>query len=162
MSPTVRLRPEEPADEALVRAVYASTRAEEMAMLPDWPEAAKQAFIDHQFGAQRSWYRQIYPQASWQIIEYQGAPAGRLYIDRRPGVLHIIDITLLPPFRGRGLGSELLQRLQAEAAAAGQSVRIHVERQNPALHLYQRLGFQSIDDGNPVYLLMEWKAPPTP
>ncbi len=36
-------------------------------------------------------------------------------------------------------------------------VRIHVQQSNPAFHLYQRLGFQKIDE-NGVYFLMEWTS----
>ena len=42
-----------------------------------------------------------------------------------------------------------------EAAAAGKPLRIHVERFNPALRLYERLGFRQIEDRG-VYLFMEW------
>jgi hypothetical protein len=36
-------------------------------------------------------------------------------------------------------------------------VRIHVERQNPALALYERLGFRLLEDRG-VYLFLEWRA----
>jgi hypothetical protein len=39
-----------------------------------------------------------------------------------------------------------LRGLRSEAAAAGKPLRTHVERFNPALRLYQRLGFRQIDD----------------
>jgi predicted GNAT family acetyltransferase len=57
----------------------------------------------------------------------------------------------------RGLGTTLLKNLQAEAAAAGKPLRIHVERFNPVLRLYERLGFREIEDRG-VYLFMEWRA----
>ena len=57
-------------------------------------------------------------------------------------------------------GGGIMQDLLDEAAAEGKAVRIHVERNNPAMHLYQRLGFQQIGDTD-VYLLMEWNAPDT-
>ena len=37
------------------------------------------------------------------------------------------------------------------------TVTIHVESSNPALQLYQRLGFQKIGEFNSFYYLMEWK-----
>ena len=49
----------------------------------------------------------------------------------------------------------MLKGLLAEAAAAGKPLRIHVERFNPALRLYERLGFRQLDDRG-VYLFMEW------
>jgi hypothetical protein len=50
--------------------------------------------------------------------------------------------------------------------AAGKPLRIHVEGFNPALRLYERLGFRQIEDKG-VYLFMEWSGtdnsqPPTP
>jgi ribosomal protein S18 acetylase RimI-like enzyme len=54
------------------------------------------------------------------------------------------------------VGTLLLRELQDEAAASGRSLSIHVERFNPALRLYERLGFQLLEDKG-VYLLLEWK-----
>ena len=57
-----------------------------------------------------------------------------------------VDIALLPRYCNRGIGTRLLRELQSEAAAAGKPLRIHVERVNPALRLYERLGFRQIED----------------
>jgi predicted GNAT family acetyltransferase len=84
---------------------------------------------------------------------------GRLYVDRGEEALLVIDLALLPEHRGKGIGTRLLTRVQAEAAATGKPVRMHVERFNPARRLYDRLGFHQIADEG-VYLLLEWK--PTP
>jgi ribosomal protein S18 acetylase RimI-like enzyme len=69
-----------------------------------------------------------------------------------------MDITLLPEHRGSGLGTALLRELMAEGEAAGKPVTIHVEVYNPAMRLYQRLGFRQIADRG-VYHLLEWRAP---
>jgi ribosomal protein S18 acetylase RimI-like enzyme len=88
------------------------------------------------------------------VIVVGGEPAGRLYLDRSGSELHVLDIALLPPFRGRGIGSRLLGQLAAEADAASVPLTVYVEKQNPARRLYERLGFREVDEG-PVYLLME-------
>ena len=54
----------------------------------------------------------------------------------------------------------MLRTLQAEAAASQKPLRIHVERFNPALRLYERLGFRQIEDKG-VYLFLEWLAAPS-
>jgi ribosomal protein S18 acetylase RimI-like enzyme len=133
--------------------IYASTRAEELAVVP-WDDAQKDAFVRMQFEAQDAWYREHYADASFDVIVVDGEPAGRLYVHRGETEIRIVDIALLPARRGQGIGSSLLRDLLAEADAAGKSVTIHVERLNPALRLYERLGFSVAEDKG-VYLFLE-------
>ena len=70
-----------------------------------------------------------------------GNDIGRLYIERGPIYHAIIDIALLPECRGRGDGETLLRDVMDDAAAAGKGVSTYVEKHNPAMRLYQRLGF---------------------
>ena len=69
--------------------------------------------------------------------------------------IRIIDIALLSQQRNKGVGSGLLRDILTEAGEKNIPVRIHVEKFNPALNLYQRLGFKEVEDSG-VYLLMEW------
>jgi ribosomal protein S18 acetylase RimI-like enzyme len=151
---TVALRPAEPADRAFLLEVYASTRAEELARVP-WSAEQRRAFVEQQFEAQDTDYRRSMPGATFDVILLDGEGVGRLYLDRRPDAIHVVDIALLPDFRGRGIGTALLRRLFDEADSVGRAVEIYVERANPALTLYGRLGFEQYgkDDGG-VYLLM--------
>jgi len=151
----ISLRPITPADNAFLARVYASSRAEELAVT-GWPDELKADFCRRQFDAQCAYYSANYPAASFEIIERGGWPVGRLYVDRWEKEIRIVDITLLPEFRGTGIGTKLLRDLQNEARAAGKSLTIHVERFNRALGLYQRLGFQQVEDKG-VDLLMRWK-----
>jgi len=123
----------------------------------DWDAAQKAAFLQMQFAAQHAYYQEQYADAAFDVILVGGQPAGRLYIHRRDDEFRIVDIALLPEFCNRGLGTTLLKNLQSETAAAGKTLRIHVERFNPALRLYERLGFRQIEDRG-VYLFMEWRA----
>jgi ribosomal protein S18 acetylase RimI-like enzyme len=150
----ISLRPITQADDAFLARVYASSRAEELAVT-DWNEELKADFCRRQFDAQSAYYTANYPGASFQIIERDGWPVGRFYVDRWDREIRIVDITLLPEFRGSGIGSKLLRDLQTEARAAEKSLTIHVERFNRALTLYQRLGFQETEDKG-VYLLLQW------
>jgi ribosomal protein S18 acetylase RimI-like enzyme len=85
----------------------------------------------------------------------ENEPAGRLYVARWQREIRIVDIALLPAFRGRGIGSRLITELLEEGSRKGKNVSIHVETFNPAFRLYQRLGFEVVEDKG-VYLLMEW------
>ncbi|MGA9525318.1 MAG: GNAT family N-acetyltransferase [Myxococcaceae bacterium] len=159
--PGITLRPITEDDAELLFRIYASTRTEELSVVP-WSEAQKEAFLRMQFRAQHTHYRAHTPNADFLVVLKEGTPAGRLYLDRREDVLHIIDIALLPEARGTGIGGALLSEIIEEARASGRVVRIHVERQNRARHLYDRLGFRNVADDGGVYLLMEWSPPPAP
>jgi ribosomal protein S18 acetylase RimI-like enzyme len=139
--------------------LYASTRADEMAMVVDWTDEQKEAFLRMQFQAQHAWYKEHYEGAQLDLILRDGIPAGRLYVHRRADEIRLMDITLLPEHRGSGIGNSLLRELMAEAEAAGKPLTIHVEKYNPAMRLYHRLGFKPIADRGP-YDLLEWRPAP--
>jgi ribosomal protein S18 acetylase RimI-like enzyme len=150
------LRPITSEDDSFLAAVYASTRAEELAVT-GWSDEEKAVFCRRQFDAQSAHYRENYPGASFQVIERDGVSIGRLYVAQWEKEIRIVDIALLPELRGTGIGTKLLRELQEEARSVGKSLTIHVERFNPALRLYERLGFKQVEDKG-VYLLMEWKG----
>lgn len=149
----ISLRPITDADLPFLQEVYASTRAQEMTLV-NWTEAQKEAFVRMQFAAQHKYYREHYARASFDVIIKDDAQIGRLYLLRDPEEIRIIDITLLPQHCGKGTGTLLLKSILAEGTEGGKPVRIHVEKFNPALRLYERLGFKKAGDTG-VYYLME-------
>jgi ribosomal protein S18 acetylase RimI-like enzyme len=136
-------------DLPFVAALYATTRAEEVAAT-GWPPALQASFLDQQHRAQHAHYRAAHPDGEWLLIERAGQPVGRLYLAEQDGVLVIVDISLLPAQRGAGLGTAILTDL---LSSESRPVRLHVERHNPAQRLYARLGFSVVEDG-PVYFRM--------
>jgi len=148
----LRFRPAADADLPFLSRLYASTRAEELDVTT-WSAEQKAAFLDMQFRAQHAHYRQHYPEADWLVIVQGGNDIGRLYIERWPSQHRVIDIAFLPEYRRKGFGAALLSDLIDEAGAVGKAVSIHVEKNNPAMQLYQRLGFAVAEDKG-VYDLM--------
>ena len=148
-----RLRPVAGDDRAFLIDLYASVREPELAHVP-WDDATRRAFVEHQFSAQDTHYREHYPGATLDVIEVDGEPAGRLYVHRGPSDIRIMDIALAPAFRGRGIGTGLLRMLIAEAEESGRKLSIHVEMNNPARTLYERLGFRPAGEHG-IYVLME-------
>jgi ribosomal protein S18 acetylase RimI-like enzyme len=72
-------------------------------------------------------------------------------------MLHAIDMTLLPPYRSRGVGRRLVAALLAEARELGQLVSARVPRRNErASAFYAALGFRlvAMDDLDHYY---EWR-----
>jgi ribosomal protein S18 acetylase RimI-like enzyme len=154
----IALRPVRTEDAEFLFRVYASTRVDEMA-LTDWSRAEQHALLQMQFNAQHQHYQTHFHDACFDIIERDGQEIGRLYVDRRAESIHIIDIALLPEHRKGGVGNLLLQALLVEASAAGLPVNIHVERNNPALQWYERLGFVHVSDQG-IYCFMRWSPEP--
>ncbi len=152
----VKLRPITGADMPFLERVYASTRTDELAVT-NWSAAQKEAFCRMQFNAQHEHYQRHYSGASFSVIECDEIAVGRLYVDRWTREIRIVDIAILPEHRGRGIGTRLLGNLQEEARFNGKLLSIHVERLNPALRLYERLGFRILEDKG-VYLLMGWEG----
>jgi len=156
----VSLRPATPEDDVLFLEIYASTRTFEL-QFTEWSEAEKADFCRSQFEAQTAHYQLHYPKADYAAILIDGTPAGRLYVDRRPHEIRIMDIALLTAYRGQGIGGRILTTLQNEARDSGTLLSIHVERFNPALQLYVRLGFKLAEDKG-VYLLLHWEPESAP
>lgn len=139
-------------DEGFLRLVYAESRREELDQVA-WEEGAREQFLGAQFDAQSTHYLKYYPGAEFFIIERAGRPVGRLYLHRQPRDIRIMDIALIPAARGQGIGTTLLNQILREGDAAGKIVSIHVEKFNPALRLYERLGFRPVADRGAYWLL---------
>jgi len=153
-APCVTLRPITEADLGFLLHLYASTRVDELAQT-QWTDEQKAAFIVQQFRAQHAWWQEHYTGARFDLVLVDGEPAGRLYVDVWEREIRIVDIALMPAYRGGGIGSFLLRRVFDEGDAAGKPVSIHVEVFNPARRLYDRLGFVEKGAHGDVYVLME-------
>jgi GNAT superfamily N-acetyltransferase len=151
----VTLRPENPEDEAFLFTVYASTRAEELA-ITGWDEATRTAFLNQQFRAMRLGYRGSFPQADFLVILGGDRPVGRLVVDRSGEAILVVDIALLPEYRNRGIGTLLMRDLLAEAESREKPIRLRVHQGGPAMRFYTRLGFRSIEDYE-FDVRMEWR-----
>jgi ribosomal protein S18 acetylase RimI-like enzyme len=152
----LELRREQPrVDGAFLDRLYATTRVEELAQT-GWSEPEVRRFLHEQSRLQRAHYREHYADAEFLLIVGENAPIGRLYLDERPAELRLMDIALLPAWRGRGRGGALIEAIQRGAAEAALAVTLHVEPFNPATRLYRRLGFEAVETRG-VYQFMRWE-----
>ncbi len=150
------LRAAQEADAAFFRTLFETARPD-AAMLSAWPEPERRAFLDQQFSFQSTHYARAYPEAARLVIVKDGAPIGRLILDRAADAWCIVDIALLPACRGMGLGTLLLQSVQRAARRAkAPRLSLTVEMTNPARHLYERLGFTAVAEEVPN-VAMEWR-----
>lgn len=158
-SMNIQFRPICREDTAFLFDVYASTRRDELAVT-GWTDFQITSFLQMQFNAQHLHYQQHYPDADFLIVSVGSLAIGRLYLGRWPEELRIIDIALLPSHRNQGIGSRIMSKILAEAEQCEKPVRLNVERFNPAMKWYGRMGFLPIGESG-IYYLMERPVPMT-
>ncbi|MGN7360495.1 GNAT family N-acetyltransferase [Paenibacillus sp. SAF-054] len=141
-------------DDTFLFQLYASTRQEELESW-GWDEQMREQFLSMQWRAQQSSYAATYPDASNLLITVDEKQAGRMMTHRSDGILTLIDLALLPTYRNQGLGTQLIQELQAEAATTSLKLVLHVLPHNPALRLYERLSFRKTGNSG-LHIRMEW------
>ena len=154
--PGISLRAETDTDDEFLRGLYASIREQEMAQLQHWTAIQKSEFLAMQFDAQRNHYQMHYPDARFDIIEQTGQPVGRLYLAEVEREIRLMDIALLPERRNQGIGGDLTRAVLDFARHADLKVTLHVEEENPARRLYDRLGFEVVGEQT-FYKKMEWQ-----
>jgi ribosomal protein S18 acetylase RimI-like enzyme len=154
MSADVVLRAVTPSDEAFLLRLYGSTRPEISQF--EWGDAEQLAFITMQSQMQTRSYALQHPKAEHSVITYQGQSAGRVIVDRKAACVSLTDIAVLPEFRGKGIATTVIKRLQEEAAHTGRGVELSVERTNAnAFKLYRKLGFEVTGESQ-IHLVMKW------
>lgn len=142
-------------DEDFLYQLYSQTHIDDMGAR-DWEASQQQFFLRMQFNAQQRFYQAEYADADYRIILLDQQPVGWIVIARRANEMLGVDIALLPEHRNAGIGTALLDDMKAEATQTGKPIRFHVTKLNPAIRLYERLGFVRIGETG-MHFLMEWK-----
>ena len=150
----VTLRPIiEPDDGEFLEELYFSTRDDLNGLFPD-PKDARQLVLMQQ-KAQAVAYKHEFPNATYELILFDGNRAGRIVIDRSAPALILVDIVLLPTSRNLGIGSAILDSLLRECRQNARPCVLSVIKTNRAKGLYARKGFDVIEDSG-THFLMRW------
>lgn len=152
------LRPALPADEPFLRHLFTETHA----TLQLLPSELRPQLAAMQYSGRELTYSANHPTAkNWILLDAEGTPAGRHLVERTPYGYLGVDLAVLPAYQGRGFGTAALLLLQQQTAELGPPAecRLRVTRNNPALRLYLRLGFQPMAEDELSYEMV-WSAPP--
>ena len=146
-------------DVPFLRELYGQLRADELDQVA-WPEPVRRAFLDSQFQLQHHHYVTHFATADFYVVICDGVDIGRFYLLSQPPYFLLIDISLLSPWRHRGLGAALLTWAKQRALDShAQGLDLHVDERNiHAKRLYLRQGFQQTGVEGP-YLCMRWEVP---
>jgi len=149
-------RPVCPEDETFIFHLFASKWVEHLANW-DWNLEKKEKFLRLQFQAQQHSYQTQFPNREHRIVLKANKPIGSILIINNADHICLADIDLLPCHRNQGIGTLLIQNLLTEAANSRKSVYLQVEKLNPAIQLYKRLGFMETEDTG-THFVMEWRS----
>lgn len=153
----ITFKPLQNSDEDFIERLYRSTREKELSTT-NWPEDQKQRFVRMQLMAQMAEYSAKYRNGNFRIILYKKKPAGRLFLFESPDEIRVIDISLLPEFKGKGIAKKILSDLIESAGKNNKKISLHVSRDNvPAKKLYEGLGFKKLSELG-MYDYMEWNV----
>lgn len=137
---TLTMRAETEADTPFLFALFASTKAPEIGLMPV-DAAGRQFLLQMQFRSMTATYRQRFPNARFEIVELDGQPIGRLITDVQEDCVYYVDIAVIPQRQGGGLATALMNAVLDEPRRLGLPGRVKVLSGNLAsIRLCQRLG----------------------
>jgi ribosomal protein S18 acetylase RimI-like enzyme len=153
--PDLLLRRSVDSDHPFIRHLFGVVRAETFAAAHLPPEALDM-LLDQQFRAQSAGYALQFPGAISLLVERQQRPIGRLLLHCGSENWHVIDIALLSADRGQGVGTDLMQGVEAAARSdgAGMLTLMVLESSRHARRFYARLGFAEIGGVTGAHLAM--------
>lgn len=152
----VYLRKAVKADGDILFNLFAISRADLLVAIANLDDQQRESLMRLQFQAQQDQYRSLYPDARQDLVVMHGEIIGQIQIAVLDDELRLVDLSLLPEYRNRGIGSALLRDLLDEAAGANKRVILHVSQGNPAARLYERHGFSYVGEQG-IYWRMEWR-----
>lgn len=153
--PTLRPVRDDEADAEFLFALFAATRAADMAAMPI-DAKAKDFLLRAQYRSMTETYRREYPNARSEVVELDGEPVGRLITDVGAACVTYVDIAIMPEAQGRGLARRVMLKALEEPRRLGLSAEVTVLMQNVAsLRLCEGLGFVRTDE-SPPFVRLGW------
>jgi len=132
---TLTFRPATAADIEYARSLYFETMRWIIERLFGWDEAVEDEKFAKQFVLDET-----------RIIAAGGADVGWLQVSVRKDCVFLGQLYIDPEHQRRGLGTQAIRMVIAQADTLGLPVRLGVVRFNPALELYERLGFRTVGE----------------
>ena len=142
-------RPADTSDAPFAYMVKRAALGEYVAQVWGWDEAVQRSYHASDWAAHRP-----------DIVELDGVPIGTLEVAEHRDYIYVGEFYLLPEYQRRGIGTELLRRVLAQADGAGRATRLQFLRVNPVRSLYERHGFEITGESTTHYFAERSPAPP--
>jgi ribosomal protein S18 acetylase RimI-like enzyme len=136
---------------ALAYRLFASDKLAQFAAA-GLPQQQAEMLVQMQWRGRNLTYAQQNPGTEdWIISLEDGTSVGRYSLQKTLQGLRMVDLAILPEYRGRGIGTQVLQQISGTIAATSGTFSLRVEKNNPAQRLYARLGFTAINEDELAY-----------
>lgn len=112
-------------------------------------------YIEQTWGWNESFQREFHSN-DWagskpEVIMLDRQDIGTIEIKKEPELYSLREFYLLPEFQRKGIGTYLLSCLTTEADLCGMPIHLDVLKVNPAKKLYERTGFETIEETSTHY-----------
>jgi ribosomal protein S18 acetylase RimI-like enzyme len=141
---SIQLRPATQSDFSFCHALYFETIKPLLKALDHWDEARAEDAFSGYFNCKEV-----------RLIEFENRTIGWVQISENPSQINLDQIHILPAYRNRGLGTKLIRAFMKRAADRKKPLHLSFVKGNPAVLLYQRLGFER-DGEDDTKLHMRW------
>ena len=131
------LRPAAKSDLGFCWPIYRDSMKPLTEAVGQWNEPAQQKIV-----------QQAVADSGTSILREAEADVGWLQVEETRHVVQLKQIFLLPAARNRGLGTSFLTWMKERADRKRKDLTLDVMTNNPALRLYERLGFKAISTAN--------------
>lgn len=149
-------RPERPEDERFLFELFVAHNGVTMRQ-SGLPAEAITKLLAFQFRSQTATFRNMFPDAIYSIIAFDGEEIGRFIEQDETDVVYFVDFLLAPQHQARGFGPAITWALMQEWAARGRGTRVEVRISNdPCLKMCQRLGFTQTAPAANAHVELRW------
>jgi GNAT superfamily N-acetyltransferase len=130
-----QLRRADDADRSFLWSLLVATMKEYVDRTWGWDEADQQRrFQEH------------CPPERYRIIIVDDEQIGAVAIEQRPVELFLASILILPQHQRKGIGTAIITDVIRQGQRLGLPVGLRVLKVNPAIQLYRRLGFVTVEE----------------
>ena len=153
--PDLRLRPTNAGDEPFTRHLFHEVRGGQFAAA-GLSGPILELVVEQQFRSQAAGYAAQFPGAISLIVTQDGTAIGRLLLHCAGESWHVIDIALLPAACGRGIGTRIIEALEARARQRHViALTLSVLATNAAARrFYLRQGFAEVGQAGASHIAM--------
>ena len=126
---------------------------EDIEWLESFYESIMKPYVELTHEWDRTKFREHFDPKIIKVIQADDIDIGMIKVEEREDYIYLGDIQIDIEYRGKGIGTKLIEKVINSGNLANKSVRLRVLKGNPVKALYLRLGFKEIQTLDNAYIL---------